>query len=99
MDDISSSDETPLAGNGPLASRIHRSRPYREPRLSGYWKEQQQQQQQRQQNRSKLSRRKRTLRSRKIKLLNSPLLTSPENQPNENSIDLVLPLLLIGTSI
>ena len=95
MDDISSSDETPLAGNGPLASRIHRSRAYREPRLTGYWKEQQQQQQRQQQNRSKLSRRKRALRSRKIKPHNSPLSTSPEYQPNENSIDHILPPLII----
>ena len=94
LDEISSSDETPLTGNGPLAARVHRNRTYREPKLHGYWKEQQQQQNQRQ-HRQKVPRRKRALRIRKVISNNDEGLPSATYQPNENSMDHILPPLII----
>jgi hypothetical protein len=94
LDEFSSSDETPLAGNGPVtrahgsSSRI-RKRMYGEPRLHDYWKSKQLS--------ANRPRRHRTRRVSvaNVKYSNSSALSASTKQMDEGSLDRMLPPLII----
>jgi hypothetical protein len=94
LDEVSSSDETPLVGNGPVtrthggSSRI-RNRVYGEPMLHDYWKAKQQST-----NRSR-QRRPRRVPAANDKYCNSSTLSDLSQKMDESSLERILPPLII----